>query len=616
MTVDPILPLSISIAEGERTYALFLGSGISRKAGIPTGREIFNNTIKLLYEMENSENNTDKVEEDEIEEWFKESKYKNWGYSEILEALRETPENRRKFLEEFFLGKKPTEAHNIIAEMVGKNLIKCIVTTNFDRLMEQALDVKGISYDVVTSDADLKDLKPREHCNCRIYKLHGDYHKSNIKNTKKELENLDNELKNEFRDVLNNYGIVIMGYSGSDDGVMKCFEDRENPRYTLYWLTRERVKNGVKELIRQQNGKEIIRDSADDFLKELSRKIEIFQTHKTGETPEFLIQEVIDYLRSDDYISFNEALKKQKNKIEEKYYEISQKTNEIFKSHEDFEPHTPRVISVSRLGEEPKINESLEIPIKGFAEFEKYINVLTAIGLITIEYGTQKYFKDVIKALTGVYELLSPQNVDIRVSNISKAAVHNVYYQWGAYALKKENFDSLKELMGYKIIINNLSHSEIESKEIWLLLGGENILTFDRNSVKIFKFLLHSYEYKEFLKEFFRSHDVFLKYLYQFNLVLCLYSIKVCDATIYAHSARLDRHKVRLFIEPFLFKIKMDHMFNYSISEVFNDMEGIVDGEIPIFIENYPERCQKLNESSGEGFNSSNLPCDFFIGEK
>lgn len=38
--IDPILLLSISIAEGKGVYALFLGSGISKSAGIPTGGEI------------------------------------------------------------------------------------------------------------------------------------------------------------------------------------------------------------------------------------------------------------------------------------------------------------------------------------------------------------------------------------------------------------------------------------------------------------------------------------------------------------------------------------------------------------------------------------------------
>lgn len=40
MSIDPILPLSISLAEGKGTYAVFIGSGIFIEAGIPTGGQI------------------------------------------------------------------------------------------------------------------------------------------------------------------------------------------------------------------------------------------------------------------------------------------------------------------------------------------------------------------------------------------------------------------------------------------------------------------------------------------------------------------------------------------------------------------------------------------------
>jgi len=607
MSIDPILPLSISIAEGERTYALFLGSGISKNAGIPTGRDIFRETIELLYQMENDVKETD---EEKVSKWFEESEFKDWGYSEILEKLLPSREDRRNFLEKFFLGKNPTAAHDSIAEMVEKNLVKCIITTNFDRLTEQALDKKGIAYDVVTSLKDLSDLKPREHSNCRILKLHGDYQKSNIKNTKEEVENLEKELENEFNEILDNFGIIVIGYGGSDNGVMKCLEERNNPRYTLYWVTRENVNERVKELIRQQNGKEIVRSSSDKFLEELLRKIDIYKTYDSGETPEFFIQEVIGYLKKDDYIGFNEALKRQKKVIEKKYFEVTRKTDELFKSHEDFESYSE--IIITSLGEEPKVNGSLDIPIVGFIEFEKSINVLTAIGLVLIEYGTTRYFKNVLQVLNDIYDIQPMIGIDLRVSNISKAAVHNLFYQWGAYALKKENFTALKELLNYKIIENDLSYPEIESKEIWLLLGGRNLATFDRNSVKIFTLLLNSYEEKEFLNEFFRSHEDFSICLYQFNLILCLFSIKRIDKSVYPHSSRLDGRDIRLFIEPLLFKIKTDHDFNFALSELFDDLEHTDEGIRTEFIQNFPKRCKIINEYIRKRFEFDNINCEYF----
>lgn len=600
MTVDPILPLSISIAEGERTYALFLGSGISREAGIPTGGEILNNTIKLLYKMEND---LEEADDNAAEEWFKGSKYEDWGYSEILESLYPSQEDRRNFLENFFLGKHPTDAHNIIAEMVEKNLVKCIITTNFDRLMEEALKNKGISFDVVASKNDLDDLKPREHSNCRILKLHGDYQKSNIKNTVNELEKLETELEEELNDILNKYGVVTVGYSGSDNGVMKCFENRENPRYTLYWLARENLNDRVQELIRQQSGKEIIRDSADEFLKELIRKIEIFQTHETGETPEFIIQQIKECLQKNDSVSFLEILKNQIKSLRTKWDKIYNETDENFQE-------------ASEISNE----EAMNVVMNGFKEFESLTDVITAIGMVLVEYNAKDFFKNLLDILKEIFEL-SDVIFEPRIGTsysyryatryIPRAAVNNIFYCWGAIAIKKENFSALKELISLKIVINDLSFPEIESKEIWYNLLGENIATFDRNSVSIFEYLLDSYNYKEFLNEFFRSNLDFKMYLYQFSFVLNLYSLKKYDEITSLPSTRLNRESIRRFIIPLLFSVKIDINFNFEISKALDDIEVGPIEDIPTFINNYPERCEKLNSES-QGIFTGSLPCDFF----
>ena len=607
MTVDPILPLSISIAEGERTYAVFLGSGISRTAGIPTGGEILNNTIELLYEMEH---HVDKLEDETAKEWFEKSKYKNWGYSEILESLRETPEERRKFLEKFFIGKKPTEAHNIIAEMVEKNLIKCIITTNFDRLMEQSLDDKGIHYDVVASETDLNELKPREHCNCRIYKLHGDYQKSNIKNTKKELENLEKKLEKEFKEILNNYGIITIGYSGSDNGVMNCFEDRKNQRYTLYWLTREKISDRVKELLQQQNGKKLVRDSANEFLNELSRKIEIFQTHKTGETPEFIIQEVKGYIRDYDYVNFRETLKKQMKIIETKYYEICEKTDNLFKAHEDYEEYSSITIKFIEPNVSEKVNKSLNTPIEGFKEYERFTDILIGIGLTLIEFNTKEFFNETLKSIQKFYDLPILRNIDPRVSNISKASIHNIYYIWGAYALKEKKFDILKTILTLNIMLNDTN--PIEYKPVYSISNIFYPKTFKESNITIFNFLKESYNYKEFLNEFFSSYKDFIMYLYQFNLVMCLYDIQIKENDDSEFKLEVSPEFSKLahmhhFLTPFFVNIK--HAGSSGFVNFTSNIFGVKPSS---FITHYPTRCKKINEYIKDSFEYHKLPCDFF----
>jgi len=41
MPLDPIVSLTIAVAESPGSYAFLLGSGVSRDAGVPTGAEVF-----------------------------------------------------------------------------------------------------------------------------------------------------------------------------------------------------------------------------------------------------------------------------------------------------------------------------------------------------------------------------------------------------------------------------------------------------------------------------------------------------------------------------------------------------------------------------------------------
>lgn len=231
--IDPILPLSIAIAEGRGNYALFLGSGISKAAGIPTGEEILWDTLKRIYELKKEIKDP---LDDELKEWFNKSQYRDMTYSDILEVISESRDGRRKFLEKYFKGKKPTHAHKKIAELIDAGFIKIVITTNFDRLMEKALDDRNVEHDTVASDSDLEQVVPREHSNCRILKIHGDYKHVNILNTEAELAKLDQEIAKELTDIFNKFGLVFVGYGGSDEAVLKHLEARKPSVDSVYYF--------------------------------------------------------------------------------------------------------------------------------------------------------------------------------------------------------------------------------------------------------------------------------------------------------------------------------------------------------------------------------------------
>ena len=155
--LDPLVTLSFAIHTNPGLYALLLGSGISRPAGIPTGWEIVLDLIRKLaaIEKENCDPNP--------EVWFQEKYGKEPKYSTLLEQVAKTSNERQRLLINYFEPTEedikqglrvPTEAHISIAKLVSKGYINLIVTTNFDRLLEKAFEKFNVNPIVIhTADA-------------------------------------------------------------------------------------------------------------------------------------------------------------------------------------------------------------------------------------------------------------------------------------------------------------------------------------------------------------------------------------------------------------------------------------------------------------------------------
>ena len=121
-------------------------------------------------------------------------------YSDLLDQLVKTPAERNQLLREYFEPnederergvKVPTEAHNAIARLVADGFVRVIVTTNFDRLLEKALEPVGVTPTVISTPEAVEGTLPLQHNRCSIIKLHGDYLDTRIKNTPEELADYD-----------------------------------------------------------------------------------------------------------------------------------------------------------------------------------------------------------------------------------------------------------------------------------------------------------------------------------------------------------------------------------------------------------------------------------------
>ncbi|MED0963295.1 SIR2 family protein [Bacillus paramycoides] len=281
---NQLMSLSFSMEANKGVYALLLGSGISFSANIPTGWGILKELCRRIMEL-NGE-----IHEDPIQ-WYQDQYGKPPAYDEVIEMLAKTSSERVGLLAEFFepkedeedYVKKPTKAHKKIANLVKDGHIKVIVTTNFDRLMEQALDELNIQYQTLYHESDIDGMKPLAHANCTVLKIHGDYRDTRFKNVSNELNEYPTALSNLLKQIFDEYGIITSGWSAEWDTALRdTIKSVKGRRYSWYWHSYNgTLGEQAEELLKFRDGITIVdSNGADNFFSLLAGNVESISKSK------------------------------------------------------------------------------------------------------------------------------------------------------------------------------------------------------------------------------------------------------------------------------------------------------------------------------------------------
>lgn len=275
---DDVTQLAFSVYESKGVFALLLGSGLSRAAEIPTGWEITIDLVKRAALAQGIEEQADWAA------WYRGATGEEPNYSTLLEKLASSPDERRAIMHRYIepnaddreAGKKiPTAAHHAIANLVASGFIRVIITTNFDRLMENALREKGIEPTVVSSVDALAGAEPITHSSCYILKLHGDYKDARILNTETELSGYPDQYNVLLDRILDEHGLIVSGWSGEWDHALRAaFIRAPNRRYTTYWASRGRLGSGAQELVNHRRGRVVSTPDADTFFTTLQKYLD------------------------------------------------------------------------------------------------------------------------------------------------------------------------------------------------------------------------------------------------------------------------------------------------------------------------------------------------------
>lgn len=281
LSADPLTQLAFSLYENKGVFAVLLGSGLSRSAQIPTGWEITVDLVRRVGLAQGVEEQTDWAA------WYREKTKEEPNYSALLEELATSPDERRSILHRYIepspeerdeSKKTPTAAHHAIAKLVRSGYIRVIITTNFDRLMENALREQGIEPTVVASVDALAGAEPITHSTCYLLKLHGDYKDARILNTESELSGYPAQYDTLLDRIFDEHGLVVAGWSGEWDHALRAAILRaRNRRYSTFWTSRGKLGSGAQELVDHRRAKVISIADADSFFTALQQRVETLE---------------------------------------------------------------------------------------------------------------------------------------------------------------------------------------------------------------------------------------------------------------------------------------------------------------------------------------------------
>ena len=193
---------------GDEETAFFLGAGISRDSGLPIANEL---VVAILERLSVPNYDINKIVKS------------NLPFEAFMETLQENV-NINQILELFGLG-VPCLAHVFIAKLAKLGCIRLICTTNFDMLIEKALEAEGLKegYDfrVFYHEKDFhQGITDKEHL--VLFKIHGcisDKQSMLVTFKKVAARSLSEDMRSVIEYVFSkgrHKNVIVLGYSCSD----------------------------------------------------------------------------------------------------------------------------------------------------------------------------------------------------------------------------------------------------------------------------------------------------------------------------------------------------------------------------------------------------------------
>lgn len=545
MGIEKLTTLAFSMYTNKGAYALLLGSGISRSAGIPSGWEVEVELIKLIAAHQGV------TDQNNWHQWYRERYNESASYSSLLDALVSTPTERVQLMRPFFepteeekeLGRKePTKAHRAIARLVKEGYIRVILTTNFDRLLERALEAEGITPQVISHEGAIAQATPLVHSDRpTLVKINGDYIDCKFRNTSEELDEYPEEMTRYLQRIFEDYGLVICGWSANcDKGLIEIIKNSPHPRYSSFLTSVGNPGDNLTELSKTRDGEILLIKGADELFSELCEQVMALKAYaiSANMNQEMRIARLKKYLSGEQYrIEFTDTIEKWRT---EAYEQIAAVANYNFSlTQESFR----RYLDIHYSAVEPLLEAAI-LTVRWGKPWQ-----IKLLGDVLVKLCTKKW-------RNGEYSVE-------RTSYLHALAPMLLFNTLGVACVKWQRFKELDAVLRMTVPSENFGHSPYRAS-LLSLLACTYWAKEDWNTLMGTKYI---YPFSIFILEHLRSlfKDCFSDTSEYKNVFYIWVHLK---SLIYAYDKRVEPDKYSRFLSGNFLVSRMAYKRDSQLSGV------------------------------------------------
>jgi hypothetical protein len=235
MNQDFFLPVdafvrSLAVNRG-RPVCLLLGAGASISSGMPSAQRCIWEWKQEIF-VTNNPTLRESVGElslpgtrQRIQRWLDQrGNYPSSGhpdeYSAYAKECYPTGDDRRAFFQSYVAKARPHIGYRLLPLLAKAGLVRTVWTTNFDGLVARSSAAADLICIEIGIDTGHRVERPQSQEELRVVSMHGDYRYDNLKNTAAELQQQEAAIRTELLHELQDYDLVVLGFSGRDESIM------------------------------------------------------------------------------------------------------------------------------------------------------------------------------------------------------------------------------------------------------------------------------------------------------------------------------------------------------------------------------------------------------------